>query len=148
MININKVVLVLAFVTLVGCNRPEAPAATGASQEVAQADSSVADTTTPTQAAPANQYFGEELMWLDTLPECDPDQHVGKIHWSEQAVAQGPVTIELGDEPGAAIFAQVGTAGSKDTGPWAARGQVIVMRAADGVVLSRQAFQGPEGCEG
>lgn len=88
--------------------------------------------------------FGETLLWADPLPTCE-EQQITTVHWSEEAVAKGPASIELGDNnPG--VFARIGEAGEKVTGPWASPGGVVVLRGDDGQARARLLFKGPEDC--
>ena len=121
----------------VGCDRAPAP------QGEPQANAAGAQAEAPAAPAAPSE-FGETLLWIDPLKACGGGQ-VTMIHWSKEAVAKGPASIELGDEnPG--IFARVGGEGQKETGPWAYPGGAVVLRGEDGEVRARQLFKGPENC--
>lgn len=126
------------LVLAAGCDRAPAPQGEAAPQAPAAAQA-------PAATAPAElREFGETLLWADPLSSCS-DGQTTTIHWSKEAVAQGPASIELGDEnPG--IFARVGDEGRKETGPWAYPGAVVTVRGDDGALRARLVMKGPGDC--
>ncbi|MDQ3057169.1 MAG: hypothetical protein M3Q96_05410 [Pseudomonadota bacterium] len=133
--------LTTLFLTLAACNRAPAPG------DMAPPP---APGTPPPASAPTEQVagreFGETLLWADPLTTCELGQTT-TLHWSKEAVAKGPARIELGDtNPG--VFARIGDAGEKQTGPWADPGGAVVLRGEDGVARARLVFKGPEACGG
>jgi hypothetical protein len=85
------------------------------------------------------------LLWADELQTCEAGQVV-TIHWSREAVAKGPASIELGEGAGAGVFARIGDAGSKPTGPWASPGVLFVLRGEGGEVRARLVLAAPATC--
>lgn len=86
------------------------------------------------------------VFWADKLKSCDGAQ-VTTIHWGKEAVAAGPASVLIGDGPSAGVFAKIGGEGSKESGPWAAPGLVMVLKGeADGVERARLTMQGPADC--
>lgn len=123
----------------VGCDRAPAPQGEPGAQAAA-AQQAPAEPAAP--AAPRE--FGETALWAAELASCS-DKQTTTIHWSKEAVAKGPASIELGDEnPG--IFARVGDEGQKETGPWAYPGAVVALRGDDGELRARLVMKGPGGC--
>lgn len=137
--NVRVLACVAALGLVVACDRAPAP------QEAAPAANATAAATPVAPVQPkAAAEFGETLLWLDPLPACGGGQ-VTKIHWSKEAVAEGPASIELGEtNPG--VFARIGGPGNKETGTWAYPGGVVILRGDDGKVRARQVFKGPENC--
>lgn len=133
-----RVTALLALVaSLTACN----PAATPTDVTAAPGAANSAKAAAAPQALTE---FGSTLLWADPLATCEAHQ-VTMIHWSKDAVAKGPASIELGDtNPG--VFARIGDAGEKLSGPWAAPGSVIVLRGSDGVARARLVLKGPDSC--
>lgn len=138
--SITRAAICISLAGLVSaCDRAPAPQGEPQTNPTAAAPAPVA---APEPAAPTE--FGETLLWIDALKACGGGQ-VTTIHWSKEAVAKGPASIELGDEnPG--VFARIGGEGQKETGPWAYPGGAVLLRGDDGEVRARQIFKGPENC--
>lgn len=141
----NKLLIPVAFLALLAlaaCSQEAqptnaAPAAAEAAEATPPAASAEVTDSAPVAAA---------MIWADPLPTCEGKQ-ITTVYWSKEALAAGPVRIEIGEgtEPG--LFASVGAEGSKATGPWAAPGIVFVVRAAsDGAERGRVVLAGPGVC--
>lgn len=82
---------------------------------------------------------------IDPLPSCEAGQ-VTTLHWSDAAVASGPIRFWIeGDPP--ALFAESASAGSKQTGPWASPGQRFLVTDAAGRTLVRLVVEAEVPCE-
>lgn len=137
MINIrSSCAIAIAAVSLAACN-PSPEASTQAGAEAGRA------------AAPASgsgQNVGNTVIWANPLVSCEKNQVV-HVFWSNEALVGGAARIELGDGPNPAVFARIGKAGSKETGPWAGPGTTFVLRGAtDGAERSRLVLPAPAGC--
>ncbi|MFN3730477.1 MAG: hypothetical protein ACK4XJ_12330 [Fimbriimonadaceae bacterium] len=82
---------------------------------------------------------------IDPLPNCEPGQ-VTTLHWTDEAVAQGPIRFWIeGDPP--ALFAESGSVGSKQTGAWAHPGQRFRVTDASGRTLARLVVESEIACD-
>lgn len=91
-------------------------------------------------------HSGDTLLWADPLPACEKNQ-TAHIYWSNDALVGGAARIELGDGDNPSVFARIGKAGDKETGPWAGPGTTFVLRGdLDGVERSRLILPKPQHC--
>lgn len=138
----------LATVFLIACTGlsacGQAPEPAPAATEVAAAAVEPAPTAPAVVADPVAP-VASSVLWADPLPTCEPNQ-VATIQWSKEAVAGGPGRIVMGEGPTPALFALVGSEGTKETGEWAAPGKLFVLVGDDGTERARLVLSGPPDC--
>lgn len=126
-----------------GCQQRSVNPPVETEQQTAAMDQPADDAQAPDSGASEPAVEKPGVFWADALQGCDGAQ-IATIHWSDEAVAAGPAKIELSD---GTVFAEVGGAGTKETGPWVAPGSVFVLKdATDGTERARVTLKGPATC--
>jgi len=97
---------------------------------------------TGAESSPA---WAEGAIRIDPLASCHAGQ-VTTIHWTEAAVANGPIQLWIEDDP-PGMFAKIGAAGSKQTGEWASPGQRFFVTDLSGRVLARLVVEAEVPCD-
>lgn len=141
MIVVRSFVGAMLGIALIGCTQsppeylePPAAAPVVASPQVA-ADSQGA----------ARGALPDGAVRIDPLPNCEAGQ-VTTLHWTEAAVAAGPIRFWIDGEP-PALFAESASAGSKQTGAWAHQGQRFLVTDASGRTLAHLVVESEIACD-
>lgn len=113
--------------------------------EPAATAEATATPTAPSEGDAEAASLPEGAVRVDPVPNCEPGQ-VTTLHWTEAAVAQGPIRFWIdGDPP--ALFAESASAGTKQTGAWAQHGQRFFVTDASGNTVARLVVESETTCD-